>query len=127
MKLPGAEEDDIDKDLEYVEIRLQATQLSQIASLPGIAVEVITPEKVRGKPRPFAVPTNLSRSFGYTEKYQEHFTDEGVVAPVDHGEFKQCADRLVANCKKTDAGGDNVPVLCLQRCRRGGSADTCTR
>lgn len=112
MNPQGAAGDDADRDVEYIEVRLRRSQLSQIANVPGIEVDVvIAPEKVRAKPRSFAVPINLRRSFGNTGKYKERFRRDGIVAAVNHGEFEQCADNLVANCEKTDAGQDNVPVL----------------
>ena len=84
-------------------------------------VEVVTPEERRS---PFRVPLDVQerRALG-SSRYQqmfERFIKDGNIRAVDHGEFGQCAKKLVDLCATSDFGTSRKEVVCLQRCRRGG-------
>jgi hypothetical protein len=103
-----------DKDDEFVEVRLKPSDLEKICA--DYAVDVITPKKTR---LPFEIPRSVPHSFGYTQEFQE-ILREGDIKAVDHGEFQECADKLINVCKETDKGLYRPPAISLQRCRRGG-------
>ena len=107
--------DDRAGDEECVEVRLKACDLYRISA--AYEVDVLTPGET--KRRPFTVPIQVERVFGYTQEFQE-ILEEGNIRAIDHGEFQRCVDKLVSICGESDKGSNRREVVCLQRCRRGG-------
>ena len=103
-----------------IEVRLRVRQVDLQQISQQYEVDLETPDATR----PYAIPLAVGRrrAFG-SSRYKEMFQkkiDEGNIRAVDHGEFRQCAKRLIDLCACCDDGLTRNEVVCLQRCRRGG-------
>jgi len=81
-----------------------------------------TPQSV---PRPHVRPYELPREDIFPQEefdyqFEQLYKAENINA-VNHGEFEQVADQMLAITESNDAGKlDHCPVLAIQRCCRGG-------
>ena len=101
-------------------IRVAKSDVDRISEqyLYHVEVVILTPEAMRP---PFTIPLGVGEpgSTRYMDRFQQ-FIDDGDIRAVDHGEFGQCAQKLVDLSTTSDFGTRRKQVVCLQRCRRGG-------